>query len=57
MSGFAGSRKRLLIWAFVKLFLTVCGRQDDATEAISLDQPLALSVVHVAREALNDHVR
>jgi hypothetical protein len=56
MSGFAGSRKRLLIWAFVKLFLTVCGRQDDATEAI-LDQPLTLSVVHVAREALNDHVR
>jgi hypothetical protein len=57
MSDFAGSRTRLLIWAFVKLFLTVCGRQDDATDAISSDQPLTLSVVHVAREALNGHVR
>ena len=47
------SWKRVLIWAFVKLFLSVCDRQHDATATISLDQPLKLSVAQIAREALN----
>jgi hypothetical protein len=57
MAGFIASRKRILIWAFVKFLLTVCDRQNDASAAISLDQPLTLSVTQVAREAVNDHVR
>jgi hypothetical protein len=56
MSGFTRSRKRVLIWAFVKLLLTVCDRQIDARAAVSLDQPLTLSVAQVAREAVNDHL-
>jgi hypothetical protein len=40
MSSLAGSRKRVAIWVLVKLFLTVCGWQDDAPAAMSLDQPL-----------------
>jgi hypothetical protein len=57
MSGFAGSRKRVLIWALVKLLLTVCDRQNDVRAAISLDQPLTFSVAQVARDAVNDHLR
>jgi hypothetical protein len=52
-----GRRKRLLIWAIVRLFLTVCNRQNDAAAAISLDQPLKPFVTQVAREALNNPVR
>jgi hypothetical protein len=49
MSGFAGSRKRVAIWVLVKLFLTVCARQNQApAAAILLDQPLTLSVAQVA---------
>jgi hypothetical protein len=54
MPGFTRSRKRVLIWAFVKLFLTVCGGQNDAPAATSLDQPL--SVAQAAHEAVNDHL-
>ena len=43
MSCRAVTRKRVLIWAFVKLFLTLCDRQTDA-RAASFDQPLALSI-------------
>jgi hypothetical protein len=57
MSGFAGSRKRVLIWALFKLLLTVRDHQTDASAAISLYQPLTLSVAQVAREAVNDHLR
>jgi hypothetical protein len=57
MSGFTGSRKRLLIWAFVKLLLTVCDHQSDASAAISLDQPLTLSVAQVAHDAVNHNLR
>jgi hypothetical protein len=57
MSGFAGSRKRVLIWALFKLLLTVRDHQNDASAAISLNQPLTLSVAQVAREAVNDHLR
>jgi hypothetical protein len=58
MSGFAGSRKRVLIWVLVKLLLTVCDRKIDAHAAISLDQPLTLSSVsQVVREAVSDHLR
>jgi hypothetical protein len=46
MPRFTASRKRVLIWALVKMFLTVCDRQHDAATAISLDQPLTLSVAH-----------
>jgi hypothetical protein len=56
MSGFAGSRKRVLVWVLVKLLLTVCDRKIDAHAAISLDQPLTASVAQVAREAVNDHL-
>ena len=56
MSGFTEGRKRVLIWGFVKLLLTVCDRQNDARAAISLDQPLTLSVTHVSREAANNHL-
>jgi len=56
MSGFAGSRKRVLIWALVKMLLTVCDPQNDARVAISLDQPLTLSMAQVARGAVNDHL-
>jgi hypothetical protein len=56
MPGFTRSRKRVLIWAFVKLFLTVCGGQNDAPAATSLDQPLTLSVAQAAHEAVNDHL-
>jgi hypothetical protein len=57
MSGFTGSRKRVLVWALVKfLLLTTCDRQNDASAAISLDQPLSLSVAQVAGEAVNDHL-
>jgi hypothetical protein len=47
------SWKRVLIWAFVKLFLSVCDQQHDAAAAISLDQPLKFSVAQVTRDALN----
>jgi hypothetical protein len=57
MSGFAGSRKRVLIWTLLKLLLTVRDHQNDASAAISLHQPLTLSVAQVAREAVNDHLR
>jgi hypothetical protein len=57
MSGFSGSRKRVLIWALFKLLLTVRDHQTDASAAISLYQPLTLSVAQVAREAVNDHSR
>ncbi|SHK90861.1 hypothetical protein SAMN05444159_4500 [Bradyrhizobium lablabi] len=57
MSGFTGSRKRVLVWALVKFLLTVCDHQNDASAAISLDQPLTLSVAQVGREAVNDHLR
>jgi hypothetical protein len=57
MSGFAGSRKRVLIWVLVKLLLTVCDRKIDAHAAISLDRPLTASVAQVTREAVNDHLR
>jgi hypothetical protein len=30
MSGFAGSRKRILIWTLVKLLLTMCDQPNDA---------------------------
>jgi hypothetical protein len=56
MSG-AVTRKRVLIWAFVKLLLTVCDWQNDARAAISFDQPLTLSMAQVAHEAMNDPVR
>jgi hypothetical protein len=56
MSGFAGSRKRVIVWVLLKLLLTVCDRQIDARAAISLDQPLTLSVSQVVREAANDHL-
>jgi hypothetical protein len=49
MPKFTASRKRVLIWALVKMFLTVCDRQHDAAAAISLDQPLTLSVAQIAR--------
>jgi hypothetical protein len=57
MSGFTGSQKRVLVWAFVKFLLTVYDWQSDAPAAISLDQPLTLSVVQPTREAVNDHLR
>jgi hypothetical protein len=57
MSGFTGSRKRVLVWAFAKFLLTVCDWQSAAPAAISLDQPLTLSVVQPTREAVNDHLR
>jgi hypothetical protein len=56
MPGFTRSRKRVLIWAFVKLLLTVCDRQIDAHASISLDQPLAFSAAQISREAVNDHL-
>lgn len=56
MSGFAGSRKRILVWVLVKLLLTVCDRPNDARAAISLDQPLTFSVAQVSREGTNDHL-
>jgi hypothetical protein len=56
MPDFTGSRKRVLLWALVKLLLTVCDRQSGASAAISLDQPLTLSVARAAREAVNHHV-
>jgi hypothetical protein len=56
MAGFARSRRRVLIWAFVKLFLTVCGGQNDAPAPASLDQPLTLSMAQAANEAVNDHL-
>jgi hypothetical protein len=57
MSGFSGSRKRVLIWALVKFLLTVRAHQNDAYAAISLNQPLTVSVAQVAREAVNDDLR
>jgi hypothetical protein len=57
MSGFAGSRKRVLVWVLVKLLLTVCDQKIDAHAAISLDQPLTASVAQVTRETVNDHLR
>jgi hypothetical protein len=58
MSGFTGSRKRVLVWALVKFLLIVCDHQNDASAvAISLDQPLTLSAAQVARVAVNDHLR
>jgi hypothetical protein len=57
MSGFTGSRKRVLIWAFVKLLLTVCDHQSNASAAISLDQPLTLSAAQVAHDAVNRNLR
>jgi hypothetical protein len=57
MSGFTKSRKRVLIWAFVKLILTIGDQQNDARAAISVDQPLTLPVAEVAHEAVNDHLR
>ena len=57
MSGFTGSRKRVLIWAFVKLLLTVCDNQSDASASISLDQPLTLSVAQVAHDGVNHNLR
>jgi hypothetical protein len=56
MPGFTGSRKRVLVWAVVKFLLTVCDWQSDAS-AISLDQPLTLSVAPPARDAANGHFR
>jgi len=56
MSGFAGSRKRVLAWVLVKLILTVCDRPNDARAAISLDQPLTFSVAQVSREGTNEHL-
>jgi hypothetical protein len=56
MLGFTGSGKRVLVWALVKLLLTVCDPQNGASAAISLDQPLTLSVAQVAHEAVNHHV-
>ncbi|SHH40006.1 hypothetical protein SAMN05444169_7251 [Bradyrhizobium erythrophlei] len=47
------SWKRVLLWALVKLFLSVCDRQHDAAATISLDQPLKFSVAEVTRDALN----
>ena len=43
MSSRTATRKRVLIWAFVKLFLTLYDRQNDA-RAASFDQPLTLSI-------------
>jgi hypothetical protein len=57
MSGFTGSRKRVLVWAFVKFLLTVCDWQGDAPAAISLDQPLTLSELQPTHAAVNDHLR
>jgi hypothetical protein len=57
MPGIAGSRKRVLVWALVKFLLTACDHQSDASAAISLDQPLTLSVTRMARDAVNDHLR
>jgi hypothetical protein len=57
MSGFTGSRKRVLIWALLKLLLTARDHQNDTSAAISLNQPLTLSVAQVAREPVNDHLR
>jgi hypothetical protein len=57
MSGFTGSRKRVLIWAVVKLLLIVCDHQSDASASISLDQPLTLSVAQVAHDAVNHNLR
>jgi hypothetical protein len=57
MSGFTGSRKRVLVWALVKFLLTVCDHQSNASAAISLDQPLTLSVAQVAHDAVNHNLR
>jgi hypothetical protein len=57
MSGFAGSRKRVLVWVLFKLLLTVRDHQNDASAATSVNQPLTLSVAQVAREPVNDHLR
>jgi hypothetical protein len=55
MSGSIETRKRILIWAFVKFLLTVCDHQNDASAAISFDQPLTSTVAQVARDAVNAH--
>jgi hypothetical protein len=58
MTGFAGSRKRIPIWVFVRLFLAVCGRlNNDPPAAISSNQAHTVSVVQIAREAVNDRLR
>jgi hypothetical protein len=56
MSIFAGRRRCVDIWAFVIMLLTASGRHNEASAAISLNQPLTISVVRAAREALNDRV-
>jgi hypothetical protein len=53
MSGPVETRKRIFIWALVKFLLTVCDHQNDASAAISFDQPLKSTVAQVAREAVN----
>jgi hypothetical protein len=57
MTGFAGSRKRIPIWVFVRLFLAVCGRLNDPPATISSNQAHTVSVVQIAREAVNDRLR
>jgi hypothetical protein len=57
MSGFTGSRKRVLVWALVKFLLTVCDHQSNASAAVALDQPLTLSVAQVAHDVVNHNLR
>jgi hypothetical protein len=56
MPDLGGRRQRIAIWVLVKLFLALCGSQDDAPAAIAQDQPLTLAVAQVARQAAKNHV-
>jgi hypothetical protein len=56
MPDLSGRRRRVAIWVLVKLFLTLCGSQDDAPAAIAQDQPLTLAVAQVVQQAAKNHV-
>jgi hypothetical protein len=53
MPNLSDHRRRVAIWVLVKLFLTLCGSQDDAPAA--LDQPLTLAVAQMASQAGKIH--